>query len=102
MSERKPLTDEERTGLEAWAQAAAGSHRWNRARTCLRYEATIQDKEQQLGRLIVAAQHALVAIRMIPIDALGTGVAPDGSYSWPFRDELISELESAIKEATHG
>jgi len=38
------------------------------------------------------------AIAFMPVDMLGTVVAPDGSYCWPIRDELLTRIDEVLEK----
>ena len=46
--------------------------------------------------LLKACKDAAQAVATLPIDQLGWGEAPDGSYRWSLRDELLDKLKTAI------
>lgn len=50
--------------------------------------------------LLEACEDAAQAVATLPIDQLGWEEAPDGSYRWPLRDELLDKLKTAIAKAT--
>lgn len=51
----------------------------------------------QAQRLRAALDCARIAIRTLPDDALGYGYAQDDSHRWPFRDELLDQMDAALQ-----
>jgi len=61
------------------------------------YDAERESEIQKLQNLLERCRHALT---FVPVDALGFGTGSDnygGEYRYPYRDELISNLNTAIK-----
>ena len=63
--------------------------------------------EAQAARLRKALQGARQAINDAPIDTWGVNYSgdpsvPQGSYSWPMKDEYLHHIDAALKEPANG
>ena len=65
------------------------------------YEAAVETLLTESRAKDAALDRAIVAIKTLPEDALGYGksqdIAEQSWNRWPFRDELLAELEAAVQ-----
>ena len=85
----EPLTAEERAVLREWAQTGFGGHAVpvTKARIYLRYEATLQAKDEQIEQLVAALRAYMVWEPATVVEA-------------DYRTVMYRAAEAAIKEAT--
>lgn len=105
----KTVADDLRAAGEIERMTKQNNHLHAKATT---HEDNLSDAEYRIERLQSrvealegALDKAVVAIRTLPDGALGYGSATDEHeipYQWPFRDELLSELEAKLKENDGG
>ena len=96
MSRHKPLTDAERMIRKVRAESDADSN-WpsSLAYECLRYEATLRAKDEQIAALVGAAQAVLDA-HAYERDSIGCPIDPACDCN------ACMAMKAVIKEATHG